>query len=98
MPAPIRKLADRYLYEPVHVKVESATLTVETIDQVIVEVEPNGKLDVLCALLERDRPAAAIVFRRRKMTVDELVAPAGRPRLRRRAAARRHDPGPPRLA
>jgi ATP-dependent RNA helicase DeaD len=31
-------------------------------------------LDVLCAVLERDRPAAAIVFRRRKMTVDELVA------------------------
>jgi ATP-dependent RNA helicase DeaD len=74
MPAPIRKLADRYLYEPVHVKVESATLTVETIDQVIVEVEPKGKLDVLCAVLERDRPAAAIVFRRRKMTVDELVS------------------------
>jgi ATP-dependent RNA helicase DeaD len=56
------------------VKVESATLTVETIDQVIVEVEPKGKLDVLCAVLERDRPAAAIVFRRRKMTVDELVS------------------------
>jgi ATP-dependent RNA helicase DeaD len=77
MPAPIRKLADRYLYEPVHVKVESPTLTVETIDQVIVEVEPNRKLDVLCAVLERDRPAAAIVFRRRKMTVDELVAQLG---------------------
>jgi ATP-dependent RNA helicase DeaD len=77
MPAPIRKLADRYLYEPVHVKVESATLTVETIDQVIVEVEPNRKLDVLCAVLERDRPAAAIVFRRRKMTVDDLVAQLG---------------------
>jgi ATP-dependent RNA helicase DeaD len=77
MPAPIRKLADRYLYEPVHVKVESPTLTVETIDQVIVEVEPNRKLDVLCAILERDRPAAAIVFRRRKMTVDELVAQLG---------------------
>ena len=77
MPAPIRKLADRYLYEPVHVKVESATLTVETIDQVIVDVEQNRKLDVLCAILERDRPAAAIVFRRRKMTVDELVAQLG---------------------
>ncbi len=77
MPAPIRKLADRYLYEPVHVKVESATLTVETIDQVIVDVEPSRKLDVLCAILERDRPAAAIVFRRRKMTVDELVTQLG---------------------
>ena len=32
---------------------------------------------MLCAILERDRPAAAIVFRRRKMTVDELVSQLG---------------------
>ena len=32
---------------------------------------------MLCAVLERDRPAAAIVFRRRKMTVDELVTQLG---------------------
>jgi photosystem II stability/assembly factor-like uncharacterized protein len=33
MPPPIRKLADRYLYDPVHVKVKSANLTVDTVEQ-----------------------------------------------------------------
>ena len=40
MPPPIRKLADRYLYDPVHVKVKSATLTVDTVEQFPVEVKP----------------------------------------------------------
>ena len=96
MPRADPQLADRYLYEPELVKVESATLTVETIDQVIVEVEPKRKLDVLCAVLERDRPAAAIVFRRRKIGGRRAGRPAGRARLRGGPAARRHDPGPAR--
>src|SRR4051812_36400685 len=30
MPPPIKKLSDRYLYDPVHIKVKSPTLTVES--------------------------------------------------------------------
>ena len=33
MPPPIRALADRYLYDPVLVKVEAATLTIDTVEQ-----------------------------------------------------------------
>ena len=33
MPPPIRKLADRYLYDPVTVQVEAKTLTVDTVEQ-----------------------------------------------------------------
>ena len=33
MPPPIRALADRYLYDPVHIKVRSATLTVDSVEQ-----------------------------------------------------------------
>src|SRR3954451_5302978 len=33
MPPPIRKLADRYLYDPVLVKVKSARLTVDSVEQ-----------------------------------------------------------------
>ena len=33
MPPPIRKLADNYLYDPEHVKVQSATLTVDSVEQ-----------------------------------------------------------------
>ena len=77
MPPPIRKLADRYLFEPTLIQVENPTLTVESIAQTVVDVEPKQKLDVLCALLQRERPEAAIVFRKRKITVDELVRALG---------------------
>jgi ATP-dependent RNA helicase DeaD len=72
MPPPIKRLGERYLIEPEHIQVASKTLTVETIRQIVVDVEPKQKLDTLIALLERERPTAAIVFRKRKIGVDEL--------------------------
>src|SRR5688500_14612392 len=33
MPPPIRKLADRYLYDPAHIKVKSEFLSVDTVEQ-----------------------------------------------------------------
>src|SRR5215210_6378655 len=39
MPPPIKALADRYLYDPVLVKVKTATLTVDTVEQFRVEVK-----------------------------------------------------------
>src|SRR4051812_48548512 len=47
MPPPIRKLADRYLFDPVTVKVESATMTVDSVEQFVVEVKPADKADKL---------------------------------------------------
>ena len=38
MPAEIRRLADQYLYDPVTVKVQTATLTVDTVEQFALEV------------------------------------------------------------
>jgi ATP-dependent RNA helicase DeaD len=73
MPPRIKRLADKYLIEPEHVKVESRTLTVETVRQIVVQVEPKEKLDALCDLLKRESPKAAIVFRKRKIGVDELT-------------------------
>jgi ATP-dependent RNA helicase DeaD len=73
MPPPIRRLAERYLIEPTTVRVASPTLTVESVSQVVVEVEPREKLDTLIALLKAEQPTAAIVFRRRKIGVDELA-------------------------
>src|ERR1700761_3869588 len=43
MPPEIRRLADQYLYDPVTVKVQTATLTVETVEQFCLEVRPRGK-------------------------------------------------------
>src|SRR5436305_11680143 len=51
MPPPIRKLADRYLYDPVTVKVKTATLTVDTVEQFRVEVKAADKADKLVEVL-----------------------------------------------
>jgi ATP-dependent RNA helicase DeaD len=72
MPPPIRGLADRYLYEPVTVKVKTATLTVDSVEQFAVEVKPGDKADRLGEVLRAERPEQAIVFTRTKIRCDQL--------------------------
>ena len=72
MPPPIRALADRYLYDPVTVKVKAATLTVDTVEQFSVEVKPGDKADKLVDVLRAERPEQAIVFTRTKIRCDQL--------------------------
>jgi ATP-dependent RNA helicase DeaD len=67
MPPPIRKLADNYLYDPEHVKVQSATLTVDSVEQFQVGVKTADKADKLVEVLEAEKPDQAIVFARTKM-------------------------------
>jgi len=73
MPPPIRRLAERFLHSPELVKVESATLTVDRIRQTAITVEPREKLDALISLIKAEEPKAAIIFRKRKVGVDELA-------------------------
>jgi ATP-dependent RNA helicase DeaD len=73
MPPPIRRLAERFLHSPELVKIESATLTVDRIRQAVITVEPREKLDALIALIKSQDPKAAIIFRKRKVGVDELA-------------------------
>jgi ATP-dependent RNA helicase DeaD len=72
MPPPIRALADRYLYDPVTVKVKAATLTVDTVEQFAIEVKPGDKADKLVDVLRAERPEQAIVFTRTKIRCDQL--------------------------
>jgi ATP-dependent RNA helicase DeaD len=72
MPAEIRRLADQYLYHPVTVKVQTATLTVETVEQFALEVKPREKPDRLVEVLQSERPEQAIVFVRTKIRCDQL--------------------------
>jgi ATP-dependent RNA helicase DeaD len=72
MPPPIRRLAERYLYEPVTAKVETATLTVDTVEQFGVEVRARDKTERLIEILDAERPTQAIVFVRTKIRCDEL--------------------------
>ncbi len=72
MPPEIRRLADQYLYEPVTIKVKTATLTVDTVEQFALEVRPREKADRLVDVLEAERPEQAIVFVRTKIRCDQL--------------------------
>ena len=72
MPAEIRALAERHLYDPVTVKVKSATLTIDTVEQFFVETKAADKTDTLARVLEAERPDQAIVFVRTKIRCEQL--------------------------
>jgi ATP-dependent RNA helicase DeaD len=80
MPPPIRKLADRYLYDPVLIKVEASTLTIDTVAQFQIPVETRGKPDKLVEVLADEKAAGegsgnasqTIVFVRTKIRCEQL--------------------------
>src|ERR1700760_578718 len=72
MPPPIRKLADRYMYDPEVIKVEAATLTIDTVAQFQLPVETKHKPEMLVEVLRAEKPDQAIVFVRTKVRCDQL--------------------------
>ncbi len=72
MPPEIRGLADRHLYDPVTIKVKSATLTIDTVEQFYLEVKGPEKNEALARVLESEKPDQAIVFTRTKIRTDQL--------------------------
>ena len=72
MPPPIRALADRYLYDPLVIEVEAATLTIDTVEQFQLPVETREKAAKLVEVLRAEQPDQAIVFVRTKIRCDQL--------------------------
>jgi ATP-dependent RNA helicase DeaD len=77
MPPPIRKLADSYMYEPEIIQVEAATLTIDTVAQFQLPVEPRDKPARLVEVLRAERGMGGednqtIVFVRTKIRCDQL--------------------------
>jgi ATP-dependent RNA helicase DeaD len=72
MPPPIRKLADRYMYDPDVIEVEAATLTIDTVAQFQLPVETKHKPEMLVEVLNAEKPDQAIVFVRTKVRCDQL--------------------------
>ncbi|HEX6021903.1 MAG TPA: DEAD/DEAH box helicase [Solirubrobacter sp.] len=72
MPAEIKRLAERHLYDPVTVKVKAATLTIDTVEQFYLETKPQEKTEALVRVLEAERPRQAIVFTRTKIRCEQL--------------------------
>ena len=72
MPPEIRKLSEKYLYEPALVKVKAETLTVDSVEQFALEVPQKDKPVELAKVLKAERPDQAIVFVRTKIRCDQL--------------------------
>ncbi len=73
IPAPIHKLAGRFMKDPQTIGIKSKSMTVSATEQAYYEVPEKHKFEVLCRLLDVQLPALAIVFVRTKRRVDELT-------------------------
>jgi ATP-dependent RNA helicase DeaD len=72
IPPPIRKLADRYMYDPTIIQVEAATLTIDTVAQFQLPVSARDKPEKLVEVLRDEAPDQAIVFVRTKVRCEQL--------------------------
>src|ERR687888_1002442 len=72
IPPPIERLADRYMYEPVTIRVTPKQLTVDAIEQAFVEVPARAKVDRLVEILRAEEPEQAIIFCRTKIGAARL--------------------------
>jgi len=73
MPQVIMKLSQKYLTDPVVIKIVHETLTVPKITQEYIEVSGNQKTDHLFHLLEKHIPKSCIIFCNTKRMVDNLL-------------------------
>jgi len=73
IPDEIRRLADKFMHEPVEIRVRASTLTIDTVDQFYVEVPHGEKPDALTRVLKDEDPEQAIVFVRTRIGVDRLA-------------------------
>ena len=71
--ADVRRLAQRYMFEPIEVNLSQDEPSLDTIQQYYCSVTTDRKLDLLLLLLKRDRPRQCIVFTRTKRGADRLA-------------------------
>src|SRR5919197_2668049 len=73
IPKEVRRLAEKFMHDPVEIQVRAATLTIDTVDQFYVEVPDREKPEALTQVLKAENPEQAIVFVRTKVGVDRLA-------------------------
>jgi len=68
----VRKLGSRFMKEPANIEMEGKNVTIDDIQQVIIETTEDGKMDELCKIIDEYRPYLAIVFCRTKKKVTDV--------------------------
>lgn len=72
IPAEIQEVCREYMKNPVAIKIESETLTVETTEQVYYRVNPNEKRLQLHRILLYEQPESCIIFCNTRNSVDRV--------------------------
>lgn len=72
MPDAVRRLAGEYMNDPVDITVQSRHVTLDSINQLVVETTDRGKQSALIHLLEQHTPFLAVVFCRTKVRAKKL--------------------------
>ena len=79
MPDRIKALAAQFMKSPENIQVRSEHVTLDAIEQVIVDTTEETKLDKLCALINQDNPYLMMVFCHTKQRAHQVtMALAGR--------------------
>lgn len=73
MPEDIVRISQRYMRSPVKVFVDSDELSVDTVEQRIVQLDERDKLLALCSFLEKDLVSRGLVFCATKIRCDRLA-------------------------
>lgn len=72
MPAPVERLARRYMRDPQMVDLSEDNVVVDTIEQFYITVDEDKKRSLLLRVLAQEKPSQAIVFTRTKRGADKL--------------------------
>jgi ATP-dependent RNA helicase DeaD len=72
LPAPVLRLAQRYMVNPHHINLSPAKITVENIRQSYISVAEDRKFQLLLRVLEREKPRQCIIFCERKRWAEDV--------------------------
>jgi ATP-dependent RNA helicase DeaD len=68
----VKKLAYKYMNDPINISIQNDNVTLDNIVQQVVETTDRNKQDALFNVIDEDRPFMAIIFCRTKIRVDKL--------------------------
>ena len=72
VPPPVEKISKRYMRDPETLNFSPTDISVETIEQFYLTVDPEKKFEALVRLIKQEKPTQAIIFCRTKRGTDKV--------------------------
>ena len=73
MPDKVKALAHRYMFETQHITIKAENITLDNIQQKVIDTIEDSKLDKLCELINEHQPYLAMVFCSTKARVSQVA-------------------------